>query len=568
MYKFVNQDRSYQNFEVVETKTFKVIEFPFLIDATKHKIFSNDTFNVELSTEKITIHHSNFRANKYNAGVLDLGISHGKVKNKLLYLCRPDDKRIPYFLIPYNIPFNFDKSIKKLYITFEFDHWDKDLPYGKLTQNLGSVHNITSFYEYALYTKSLNISLQQFTKDAKRVLSGNKASDIVESIACQYSIKTISKKDAYVFSIDSKNSNDYDDAISYNKKTNTISVYISNVAIILDYLKLWGSFTKRISSIYLPDKKRSMLPNLLTDFLCSLKEKEYKICYCLDIIFDKNGNIINHHIYLGRVYIARNFSHELQNEFIDRHDFIEMCNLMNCKSSRDLITKIMLHTNHYFATLLSTTKHGIFRSLLQQTENDLTDNMNSIPQDVFNHINIIKGQAGTYCLYNEQQYRSCMHQNIDIYLQATSPIRRLVDIINNIVLMKQLTTTQLSKDSESFYELWTSSEKLEYINISTRAIRKIQSKCKIYALYQSNLKNNINKSYQGYIFDKIKKEGDGKYQYMVYIPEINLSSYITLLENLDNYSSHYFDLYVFMNEESDKKKIKLQICYKNKLETK
>ena len=39
--------------------------------------------------------------------------------------------------------------------------------------------------------------------------------------------------------------------------------------------------------------------------------------------------------------------------------------------------------------------------------------------------------------------------------------------------------------------------------------------------------------YQGYVFDKIKKEGDGKFQYMVYLPEINLTSYITMVDEYE-----------------------------------
>ena len=50
---------------------------------------------------------------------------------------------------------------------------------------------------------------------------------------------------------------------------------------------------------------------------------------------------------------------------------------------------------------------------------------------------------------------------------------------------------------------------------------------------------------------------------MVYLPEIQLTSYITLLEDLPNYSKHNFNLFVFMSEENEKKKIKLQICYVN-----
>ena len=85
-----------------------------------------------------------------------------------------------------------------------------------------------------------------------------------------------------------------------------------------------------------------------------------------------------------------------------------------------------------------------------------------------------------------------------------------------------------------------------------------------YQKYEENRANHHDIKYKGYVFDKVYKPGDGKYQYMVYIQSLNLTTYITLLEDVENYSCHTFSLYVFLSEENDKKKIKLQLCYENK----
>ena len=61
-----------------------------------------------------------------------------------------------------------------------------------------------------------------------------------------------------------------------------------------------------------------------------------------------------------------------------------------------------------------------------------------------------------------------------------------------------------------------------------------------------------NYKYEGYLFDKILK-GDGKYQYMVYLPKLQLTTYVTLCEELENYSKHYFSIYIFMNEINTRK---------------
>ena len=45
-----------------------------------------------------------------------------------------------------------------------------------------------------------------------------------------------------------------------------------------------------------------MLPTILIDCLCSLKEKENKLCYILDIYFDNTNHIIKHDFKIAKVY--------------------------------------------------------------------------------------------------------------------------------------------------------------------------------------------------------------------------------------------------------------------------
>ena len=281
MFKCLIHNHEYTDYEFVETKTFLPIDLP--IKPMDVKLFLNDVFDYD--SNKVIVKHSNTRYNTMIPGILDLTMTHGKIKNKFLYLCKPDDKRIPFFLIPYRIPPKFDKSIQKLYITFKFDNWNNKRPHGMITQNIGNIHNLQSFYEYVLYCKSLNVSIQQFTKEAKKRIQDKSNEEIIQHISEKYNIEYRSKKDYYIFTLDPKNSNDFDDALSYDKKDNKISIYITNVAIILNELELWDSFSNRISTIYLPDRKRTMLPTMLVDCLCSLKEKENKLCYVLDLYY-------------------------------------------------------------------------------------------------------------------------------------------------------------------------------------------------------------------------------------------------------------------------------------------
>ena len=62
-----------------------------------------------------------------------------------------------------------------------------------------------------------------------------------------------------------------------------ISIYISNVTLLLDNLGIWKSFSDRVSTIYLPDRKRPMLPTILSDGLCSLVQDKSRLAFVMDL---------------------------------------------------------------------------------------------------------------------------------------------------------------------------------------------------------------------------------------------------------------------------------------------
>ena len=570
MYKFISNDNIYQDYEIVETQTFQKItlfENNSIIETSK--LFSNDTFDYKGG--KIEIIHSHVRSCKHIPGVISLNISFGKYKDKLLYLCKPDDKRIPFFLVPYKLPYSFDKSIKKIYITFKYESWDENMPRGSMLQNFGNIEDVNNYYEYILYCKSLNVSIQPFTKTARKRLENKSTEQIIQNIQNLYDIEQITKKDEFIFTLDSNVSNDHDDAISYNFKEHKITVYISNVSLVMEYLDLWDSFTDRISTIYLPDKKRPMIPPVLTETLLSLDEKERRLCYTLEIFFDEDNNIKRQNLKLCVAYISKNYSHDQKDIYESNKYYKKISEILKIRNSKDIVTHLMIHFNKYLADYLFLKNIGIYRHYhgmdsdkimkFDEESNTTPIEKSKIPKAILFHISNFKTHSSRYCLL---QNDGSTNETNSLYLQASSPIRRIVDIINNIALLKiLLSNSEHFQKADKFYKHWTSPEQLEYINISSRTIRKVQSKCKIYAQYLHNKENNITQNYEGYVFDKLQKY-DGKYQYMVYLPSLKLTTYITVLQDLENYSCHLFQLFVFMNQEQDKNKIKLQLCYVSK----
>ena len=90
-----------------------------------------------------------------------------------------------------------------------------------------------------------------------------------------------------------------------------------------------------------------------------------------------------------------------------------------------------------------------------------------------------------------------------------------------------------------------------------RSIRKVQCDCTMLDLCSNN-PDILTKEYDGYMFDKIIRT-DGLFQYIVFLPDLKLSSRITSREDITNFEARKFQLYIFHNEEKYKQKIRLHL---------
>ena len=570
-YKIYVNDRNYSSWEVFETNTFQ--KFDININPNTCKLFTNDVFSYEKNTLEIV--HSTVRSGSPMPGVLIINgnKTYGRSKNgKLLYKCVPDDKRLPPFLVPYEIKnVGFSKVFVNLYVTFEFSDWEDKHPIGRLSTSIGPVDVLDNFYEYQLYCKSLNASIQKFQKDTSKAIGKGNHEDFINSIKVKFPCieDRTNIKDWYVFTIDPPKSQDFDDGFSIRTGENgiqQISIYIANVTIWMDVLNLWESFSQRISTIYLPDKKRPMLPTILSDCLCSLQEKVTRVAFVMDV-FIKDNDIIEVKYGNCLIKVARNFCYEeaslLRNEkYINLLGITKNLSQKNryissVKNSHDVVCYLMILMNYYCATEMLKHKTGIFRSTIMKRECSVPD---SVPEDVAKFIKIWNSASGQYIdgtLVTNSDTSSVRHDllDMDAYIHITSPIRRLVDLLNMIKIQSILGLVKLSENVDKFYEKWL--RDLDYINTTMRSIRKVQCDCSLLDLCANNT-DVIDKEYDGYIFDKINRN-DGLFQYIVFLPELKLSSRITLRDDFENFESRKFKLFLFNDEESFKRKIRLHL---------
>ena len=571
-FKIHVNDRNYQSWEVFDTEQFNKILLD--INPIENKLFTNDVFSID-KNNKVTILHSSIRTTAAIPCVLILNGNktygrdnkYNKSSNKLLYKCIPDDNRLPSFLVPYEIKsMGFSKVFKNLYVTINYREWNDKHPIAKLDNVIGPVDIINNFYEYQLYCKCLNTSIQKFQKDAFKSLESKSYDEILETIIKKYpNIQDRTDNNVWhIITIDPANSVDFDDGISIIELENGVkqlSIYISNVTIWLDVLNLWNSFSRRISTIYLSDKKRTMLPAILSDRLCSLQENIKRVAFVMDI-FIKEQTIIDIKYCNAIIQVSKNYIYEDRQLLADKKYYIilELVQKLsikykyinNVRNSYELVCYLMTLMNFYCAKELIKHNKGIFRTTIIKKQFYVPD---SVPEDVSKFIKIWNSTSGQYI---DGSKIADFHHNLldlDAYIHITSPIRRLVDILNMIQFQTSYGIITLSENATNFYSNWLN--ELEYINITMRSIRKVQSDCSLLDLC-NNDSNIIEKEYDGYLFDKIYRN-DGLYQYVVFLPELKLSSRIYIRDNFDNFLNKKFKLYLFNDEERFKKKIRLQI---------
>jgi len=248
-----------------------------------------------------------------------------------------------------------------------------------------------------------------------RAIVVSKSNNIIE----KYELED--RRDWKVYSIDPHDCRDLDDAFSIKKIDDKIllSIYIANVSLWLDIMSLWGSFSQRIATIYLPDRKRPMLPTILSEALCSLLEKNTRFAFTLDItikdniILDtvfKNTSIVlkKNHAYETKELLSSKF-YKLLFELTTKMNSIKGQQYVSkIKDSHDIIAYLMVLMNFISGKKLNSFNSGIFRSVRLNNNKKIPK---VLPDGVLKFIKGWNSSGGVY-VGHDNKYRN--HDSPDL----------------------------------------------------------------------------------------------------------------------------------------------------------
>lgn len=543
-------DRKYSSFSY--SSSFETDPpHPFL-----HKLFHDDEIIYSERENKIEIKRSPTRNARYLAGVLNLesNLTYGRTPNlkRLYYSCTPYKKELPIFLVPYDIALSFQKTPRNKFVLFRFDHWtDQDKhPYGSLVETVGDVDNLAAYYEYQLFAKYIRRKVVKLKMD---FTANNSLDPYIQTIlnnSERFGVFEDRRHSLFpIFSIDPQGCKDRDDALSIVKTEDPnifqVSVYIANVWVWLEFFQLWHLWREMVAStVYLPDKNRHMLPPALTETICSLdKDKS-----CLAIVMDFEVNTkdktilpikttqtciyVNNYDYESKLLLWKNPHYQLLLNITRELD-------PKITDSHDVVAYWMMQMNIHMAKDLYQKKMGIFRTAISSNPDSEQEINPDIP-----FLRIWEQRiSGEYVGYDPSkpvdQYEHCI-LDTPLYTHFTSPIRRMVDLVNQIVWVGK-------------YDLEVNTEIIEKINRESKAIRKIQNECELLHSLQHMV---TTETIEGIVL-QVDQESR---KYILYLPKYKgIVSTKNKEKEYKKGEKVNCSLFLFQREDDTKRKIKIQI---------
>jgi ribonuclease R len=131
-------------------------------------------------------------------------------------------------------------------------------------------------------------------------------------------------RDTLTFTIDPKDAKDFDDALSFKKLENgnyEIGIHIADVSYYLEEGTILDDEAyQRATSVYLVDRVVPMLPEVLSNFACSLRPNEEKYTFSAIFEITEKAEVVNN--WFGRtvIYSDQRFAYEEAQYIIETKD--------------------------------------------------------------------------------------------------------------------------------------------------------------------------------------------------------------------------------------------------------
>ena len=213
----------------------------------------------------------------------------------------PDNKKMPYdIFIPLNRLHNAKNGQKAIVKILEWPQKAKN-PIGEVQEILGDPGNNETEMHAILAEFGLPVRFSQEVESA--------ANAIKNVISPEEYTKRRDFRNITTFTIDPADAKDFDDALSIEKKGDNIweiGVHIADVSFFVTPGSVIDQEAyNRATSVYLVDRVVPMIPEHLSNVLCSLRPKEEKLCFSAVFTMNNKADVLSE--WYGRTIIASDY---------------------------------------------------------------------------------------------------------------------------------------------------------------------------------------------------------------------------------------------------------------------
>ncbi|RYY70838.1 MAG: ribonuclease R [Chitinophagaceae bacterium] len=303
----IDISRSGMGFVIVEGEETDIIVKP----QNFGKAFHGDTVRVQVEKESgrgkraegVVIDVAERKQTEFT-GTLDL-------TEKAAFFVASSEKPIPDFYIPME---KLNGAVNGSRVVARFIKWDKNdkKPQGEILSVLSARNEGDMAMKEILVEAGFPLAFEE------NVLQ--EASKLNDKITREEERKRKDFRDILTFTIDPVDAKDFDDAISIRNLDNgnyEIGVHIADVShFVTPESILDKAAYERATSVYLPDRVNPMLPERISNELCSLRPNEDKYTFSAVFQISNRGEV--KHKWIGRTIIHSNhrFTYEEVQETI------------------------------------------------------------------------------------------------------------------------------------------------------------------------------------------------------------------------------------------------------------
>ena len=235
-----------------------------------------------------------------------------QLSGKYAFVVPDSNKMLVDIFIPQHLIHDAQHGQK---VIAEISDWPKGTrnPIGKITRLLGwpgendvEMNSILSEFGFPLEFP------KRVEDDAEKIPSEPGADELTG----RRDMRTVT-----TFTIDPADAKDFDDALSFRKMENgnwEVGVHIADVA---HYVKPNSPLDKeaysRGTSVYLVDRVIPMLPEKLSNGVCSLRPKEDKLCYSTIFEMNEQAHVVSQWIGKTVIHSDKRFAYEDAQEIIE-----------------------------------------------------------------------------------------------------------------------------------------------------------------------------------------------------------------------------------------------------------